>query len=76
MPRTVDEIEAEALSLPEKDRARVFTNLLLSFQVPEDGEVASAWAEEAERRAQVRESGEEPGIPAEEVFREAQSLLR
>jgi len=30
---------------------------------------ARVWAEEAARRDQVMESGEETGIPAEEVFR-------
>lgn len=76
MALTVDEIEAEALNLPEAERARVFERLLLSFQAPQDDEVARAWAEEAERRALAMESGEEPGIPAEEVFRKAQSLFR
>jgi hypothetical protein len=76
MARTVDEIEAEALNLSEDDLAHVFESLLLSFQGPEDDEIALAWAEEAERRDQAMESGEEPGIPAEEVFRKAQSLLR
>ncbi|MBW8873692.1 MAG: addiction module protein [Acidobacteria bacterium] len=76
MARTVDEIEAEALNLPEDDRARVFESLLLSFQGPENDETARAWAEEAQRRDQAMENGEEPGIPAEEVFRKAHSLLQ
>ncbi|MFY9819900.1 MAG: addiction module protein [Thermoanaerobaculia bacterium] len=76
MARTADEIEAEALNLPEADRARVFESLLLSFQAPEDDEITRAWAEEAERRDQAMESGEEPGIPAEEVFRKAQERRR
>lgn len=59
MARTVDEIEAEALHLPENDRARVFESLLLSFQVSEDDETARAWAEEAQRRDQAMENGEE-----------------
>jgi hypothetical protein len=33
-----------------------------------DKAIARIWAEEAERRDQAMESGEEPGIPAEEVF--------
>jgi putative addiction module component (TIGR02574 family) len=70
MRRSVDEIEAEALNLPEADRARLFERLLLSFDeaAPHD-EVSQAWVEEAARRDEAMESGEEPGIPAEEVFR-------
>ena len=36
---------------------------------PADEEIARVWAEEAERRDRAMENGEEPGIPAEEVFR-------
>jgi len=43
MARTVDEIEAEALNLPEDDRARIFESLLLSFQGPENDETARVW---------------------------------
>ena len=41
-------------------------------QIPEaapDDEIAQAWAEEAVRRDEAMERGEEPGIPAEDVFR-------
>jgi putative addiction module component (TIGR02574 family) len=70
MRRTVDEIEAEALSLPEDERARLFERLLLSFEeAAPDDEIAQAWAEDAARRDEAMERGEEPGIPAEEVFR-------
>lgn len=69
--------EAEALKLPEEDRARLFSSLLLSFEESsQDAEIAQAWAEEAARRDQTMESGEEPGIPAEEVFRRLRSLPR
>jgi len=65
-----DKIESEALNLPEEDRARLFSSLLLSFEESSrEAEIAQAWAEEAARRDDAMESGEEPGIPAEEVFR-------
>src|SRR5262245_618746 len=70
MALTLDEIEAEALKLPEEDRAQLFSSLLLSFEESSrDAEIDQAWAEEAARRDQAMESGEEPGIPADEVFR-------
>jgi putative addiction module component (TIGR02574 family) len=74
---TLDEIKTEALRLPENDRAQLFSTLLLSFgETPEEEEHTRAWAEEALRRDQAMDSGEEPGIPAEEVFRELRSTLR
>ncbi len=77
MALTLDEIEAEALKLPEEDRARLFSSLLLSFEgTPQDEEIAQAWAEEAARRDRAMESGEEPGIPAEEVFGRLRSRPR
>jgi putative addiction module component (TIGR02574 family) len=73
----LDQIEAEALNLPEKDRAHLFSRLLLSFEPDrQEGEVAGVWAEEAERRDQAMESGEESGIPAEEVFTKLRAALR
>jgi putative addiction module component (TIGR02574 family) len=75
---TWDQIETEALKLPQDARVRLFESLLRSFQgapIQDDG-IAQAWAEEAERRDRSMESGEETGIPAEEVFRRLRSSRR
>lgn len=73
----LDEIEAEALRLPEEDRAQLFSSLLQSFETaPQDRDAARVWAEEAARRDRVMESGEEPGVPAEEVFRKLRASFR
>lgn len=79
MSMTLDQIESEMLNLPEDDRARLFGSLLRSFeeQAPEqENRIAQIWAEEAERRDRAMDSGEEPGIPAEEVFQRLRSTLR
>ena len=77
MALTLNEIEAEAMKLSEEERARLFSSLLLSFEESSrDIEIAQAWAEEAARRDEAMESGEEPGIPAEEVFRKLRSSHR
>jgi putative addiction module component (TIGR02574 family) len=77
MALTLSEIEAEAMKLSEEERARLFSSLLLSFEESSrDTEIAQAWAEEAARRDEAMESGEEPGIPAEEVFRKLGSSHR
>lgn len=72
---TLDQLEAEALKLPEKSRIQLFETLLRSFE-EWDEEVARVWVEEAERRAQAMEDGSEPDIPAEEVFARVRSSLR
>jgi putative addiction module component (TIGR02574 family) len=77
MAWTLDEIETEVLRLPEEARARLVESLLFSFEeTAQDNEIAQVWAEEAARRDQAMESGEELGIPAEEVFKRLRSSLR
>ena len=75
---TLDQLEAEALKLPEESRIQLFERLLRNFTEASDLDegAARAWAEEAERRAQAMEDGSEPEIPAEEVFARVRSSLR
>lgn len=78
MNLSVDEIEAEAMKLPAVDRAELLDRLLFKYErgLILDDEIARAWTEEAERRDKAMESGEEPGIPSEEVFRRLRSSRR
>jgi hypothetical protein len=78
MGMTLSQIEAEALTLPEEARAQLLGALLLSFENanPGDPEVAEAWAEEAGHRDEAMERGDEPGVPADEVFRRLGSHLK
>jgi putative addiction module component (TIGR02574 family) len=75
MPMTLEQIEAEALKLPEQARAELLGRLMRSFADASamDQEVAEAWAQEAIRRDEEMESGSAAGIPAEEVFQELRS---
>ena len=75
---TLDQLEAEALRLPEESRIQLFERLLRSFTEASDLDegAAQAWAEEAERRARAMEDGSEPEIPADEVFARVRSSLR
>lgn len=75
---TLDQIQAEALKLPDESRIKLFESLLRSFEEQQDLDegVARVWAEEAERRAQAMADGSEPDIPAEEVFARVRSSLR
>jgi len=69
-------LEKEALSLPAEDRAAPAQRLLLSLDDTSAHELNEAWLLEAERRAKQLEHGEVEPIPADEVRRRAQALLR
>jgi putative addiction module component (TIGR02574 family) len=55
MPTTVEELEAEALSLSSAQRARLVVKLIASLDSEPD--VENAWAVEVERRYAEIESG-------------------
>jgi len=57
----------DALELPDNERATLAGLLIESLEGPEDSDVESAWAAEAERRWQEIESGAVETIPWDEV---------
>jgi putative addiction module component (TIGR02574 family) len=69
---TVEQLEAEALQLPEQARAELLGKLMRSLaDTPAtDRDVLEAWAQEAVRRDEEMDSGSVVGIPAAEVFAE------
>ena len=75
MPMTLEQIEAEALKLPEEARAALLERLMRSLVDASemDQDVTEAWAQEAVRRDEEMESGAVVGIPAEEVFAKLKS---
>ncbi len=72
----LQEIEREALHLPEDERAQLAQSLLLSLDAPTEQEVFENWLVEASRRARELDDGLVQPVPAEEVRRKAKSLLR
>ena len=71
---SAQELEAELLKLPSHERARLAEVLIASLD--EEDEIATAWADEAERRYEELRSGEVEAIPGEEVFARIRSRLR
>ena len=71
----VQELEAEALKLDPKSRARLAQSLLASLDELSEEECARLWVAEAQRRDAEMEADPKTGRPAEEVFREARSRL-
>ncbi len=71
----IEELEAAALMLEPKSRARLAERLLESLETLSPEENAQIWAEEAQRRAAALESGVLSSRPADEVFREARRRI-
>ena len=71
----IEELEAAALHLDVKGRARLASRLLDSLEGLSPEENARIWAEEAQRRAEALESGTLSSRSAEEVFREARARI-
>jgi putative addiction module component (TIGR02574 family) len=79
MSLPLDRLEAEALELPARERARLAHRLIASLDedAEEDPtEVERAWEEEIQRRLEEYQAGAVQTIPASEVFAEARARLR
>jgi putative addiction module component (TIGR02574 family) len=69
MPATLDQLKADAMRLPTRERAEL-AKLLLSSLDPEAEEVEAAWKAEVGRRVDEILSGRAAGKPAEQLFAE------
>lgn len=70
------QIEDKALHLSEEERAELAQKLLLSLDAPTMEEIEQDWLTEARRRARELDEGTVQPIPAEDVRKRAQALLR
>ena len=66
----------QALSLPVQQRAELAAQLLSSLDVLTEPEIEALWLQEAEHRASQIDQGLAKLIPAEEVRRQANALLK
>ncbi|MEK7409358.1 MAG: addiction module protein [Acidobacteriota bacterium] len=73
---SIQELEAEALKLDPKARARLARKLLSSLEELSEQEVAQLWAEEAQRRDAEMDADPDSELPAEDVLREAWSSVK
>jgi hypothetical protein len=70
------DIEAEALRLDAKARARLAKKLLESLESLSDEENERLWAEEADRRDSAWDSSPGSGRTADDVLRDARAKLK
>jgi len=78
MAAILEELETQALQLPPKEHSELIHRLIISLDgAPEESPeaIAKAWDEEIARRVADMEVGRTKWIPAEEVFREIDSLI-
>jgi hypothetical protein len=73
---SIEDLEAEALKLDPKARARLAGKLLESLEGLSEEENARLWVEEAQRRDAEMDKNPDAASPAEEVFRDARAKLR
>jgi hypothetical protein len=72
---SIDELEAEALKLDPRGRARLAERLLASLEELSAEENAVLWAEEAARRDAAWDRHAETGTAARDVLRIARARL-
>jgi len=70
------ELEAKALKLPAKERARLAERLISSLDQESDPDAERLWLQEAERRLDELESGNASGVPADRVFDKVRLTLQ
>jgi len=75
MSMTVEQIAAEALSLPSEARALLADRLVESLDPAEEGVVRQIWASEAKRRLDDVRSGRIQTIPGDEALARVRSAV-
>lgn len=73
MPTSIHQLEAEVLSLPAVDRARLLERLIESFD--RDSTVEAAWLDEALRREQEVLAGEVAMVSGREAVARIRAQL-
>ena len=76
MSELLKKIEHETQSLSKQERAFLADRLLSSLDGEEHNDVEEAWITEAERRYKEYKEGKRPGSTAEEVFAQADRILK
>jgi hypothetical protein len=75
MNRRFDEIVADAMELPLRDRVRLAQRLISTVDDEVEADVESLWFTEAERRLEELRTGEAEGIDSDEAFKKAWDAL-
>lgn len=72
----LESITSAAMSLPERERAKLARDLVASLDGPADASVTDAWDAEICRRINEIESGKAELLDADEVIARARARIR
>ena len=72
----VKSVPQQALGLDLKERARLAERLLESLDGVSEEEIQELWLDEAERRIHEYRAGRMEAVVSDQVFREAEDLIR
>jgi putative addiction module component (TIGR02574 family) len=75
MSTQFDQVAADAMKLPLRDRVRLAQQLVSTLDEQSDTEVEELWFIEAKRRLDELHSGKIAGIEADEAFKAARENL-
>jgi Putative addiction module component len=75
---TIEQLENEVFALPKDSQTALIARLLarLGENAEINSDMANTWAEEAEQRDRQLDEAQNPGIPAEDVFRRVRESLQ
>lgn len=76
MSSHLDQLTADAMKLPLRDRVQLAQRLVSTLDDEIETNVEGLWFAEAERRLEELRSGKVQGIPAADVFRNAREALK
>jgi putative addiction module component (TIGR02574 family) len=76
MARALADIERDILELNQKERAALLRKLIDDLDAPGDPNAEIAWLKESERRLGEIESGTAKTFSADDVIKEARTLMK
>ena len=76
MSTNLDQLTADAMKLPLRDRVQLAQRLVSTIDDEVETDTEALWFAEAERRLEEPRSGKVQGISAEDSFRNAREVLR
>ena len=76
MSTNLDQLTADAMKLPLRDRVQLAQRLISTLDGEVEADTEALWFAEAERRLEELRSGKVQGIPSEDVFRKAREALK
>jgi putative addiction module component (TIGR02574 family) len=76
MSSNLDQLTADAMKLPLRDRVQLAQRLVSTLDDDIEGGVEGLWFAEAERRLEELHSGKVEGVDSDDAFRTAREALK